>query len=179
MNPVNVSKILLSVMIEEPLQLTNQSYDHMKRKFSIEEESNKPTKMTKLVIEEEGETSMIVASGGNMSASLARHFNYELSDKKAKSNLLKGAAREMIELDEKQKCTMFSFSVGSFLLTAIPSVLEWQNDKKVIEIGALKLTIEDVLPGYDDSGKHVETLIRFRMNGEKITVCCYYIQPRE
>ena len=71
----------------------------MKRKYSLaEEESIERIKMARIAeIEMEADDSMIVASGGNVSESLVRNFNYKLSDKKAKSNLLKGAAREALE----------------------------------------------------------------------------------
>ena len=59
-----------------------------------------------------------------MSTTLGKHFSYELSDKKAKSNLLKGAGREALKVEERQKCTIFELSVGAFLEVVIPLVVE-------------------------------------------------------
>ena len=68
-----------------------------------------------------------------ISNSLGRKFGYKLSDKKAKTNLLKGAAREALEVIKRQLCIMMFFSTGSFLEVVIPAILEWQNSKRVIE----------------------------------------------
>ena len=119
-------------------------------------------------IEDEADNSIVVASGLETSSSLTRHFNYELSDKKAKSNLLKGAARESFEIDEKQKCTMMTFSVGSYLKVVIPTVVDWCNGKKRFTAEDLDIEIEEFAPGYDENQKHVETLIKFQVNKIKI-----------
>ena len=121
-------------------------------------------------LEMEQDTSLIVASGAGISSTLQRSFSYELSDKKAKSNFLKSAAREVFEVEEKQLCTMMNFSVGSYLEVVIPSVIDWNNSKYN--------GVEEVIPGYDEKGKHVETIIRFRFKSERITVTCYYTTQR-
>ena len=98
----------------------------MKRKH-CEEDKKETLKMTRLEITSEADDSLVVATGTNVSISLTRHFNYQLSDKKAKSNLLKGAAREMFEVEEKQKCIMFTFNVGAYLEAVIKTVTEWSK----------------------------------------------------
>ena len=115
--------------------------------------------MASLEIAMEIDTSIVVASGTIVSTSLGRHFSYELSDKKAKSNLLKGAARDLLKIAEKQKCTMFTSSVGSYLEVVIPTVVEWDKCNKTIQTGDLQILIEEVVPGFDDNQKHVETLV--------------------
>ena len=85
-----------------------------------------------------------------VSSSLGRNFGYKLSDKKAKSNLLKGAARESLEIFDNKTCVMLFFNVGSYLEVVFPSVLK-----------------------YDDGGKHIDTLVTFKVNGQKIVVSCY------
>ena len=97
-------------------------------------------------IEYEAENSMMVASGSNISESLGKHFAYELTDKKAKSDLIKSANREHIEFEEMQKCIMINFSTGAYLEIVIPAVAEWGN--KLIE--AQTISVENVTPGYDD-----------------------------
>ena len=87
--------------------------------------------MARFEIDMEENTSFVVATGTSMSCNdLNRHFNYELSDKKAKSNLLKSAAREALKVEERQKCPMFEFSVGSYLLAVNPLVIKWGNCEK-------------------------------------------------
>ena len=147
----------------------------MKRKYSSEEDSEILVKMAKIAeIEHVAENSMVVASGTDVSTSLGRHFSYQLSDKKAKSNLLKGAAREALEIDEKQKCTMLIFSVGSYLEAVIPIVTEWVKSKKNnTKKEDLHMVIDEVTPGYDDNKKHMETLVKFKVNEDNISVTCF------
>ena len=85
-----------------------------------------------------------------MNKSLAQYFAYELSDKKAKANLVKNAAREAFVIDEKQKCSVLLFSVGSFKETVIPTVNVWKNSiKEKIQIENFEISIEEVRPAYD------------------------------
>ena len=95
-------------------------------------------------IDYEAENSMIVASGSDISGSLGKHFAYELSDKKAKSNLIKSANREPIEVEEMQKCVMINLSTGAYLEIVIPAVAEWGN-KEIKEF-----SVENVTPGFDE-----------------------------
>ena len=67
-------------------------------------------------MEYETENSMIVASGSDISESLGKHFACELSDKKAKSNLIKSANREPIEFEEMQKCIMIDLSAAAYFI---------------------------------------------------------------
>ena len=84
----------------------------MKRK-TIQIEDNRVCKMSRMnAIECENESSFTLTSKKDMNKSLAQYFAYELSDKKAKANLVKNAAREAFVIDEKQKCSMLLFSVA-------------------------------------------------------------------
>ena len=95
-------------------------------------------------IEPDSDDTMIIASGNSVTTSLEKHFNYQMTDKKAKSNLIKGASRETMEIEEMQKCTMISFSVGAYHEVVIPSVLELKIGSKV-----LNTEVKEVIPGYD------------------------------
>ena len=108
-----------------------------------------------------------------ISNSLGRHSGYKFSDKKAKSNLLKGAAREPFEIFQRQICTMLFFSVGSYLEAVFPSISKWKNENKNFQVENLSVNMEDVLPGYDGDGKHMDTLVTFTVNGHKIVVTCF------
>ena len=59
-----------------------------------------------------------------LSNSLTRDFAYRLTDKKATSNLLKGASKEPFEVDEKQKCSILIFSVGAFKMSVFTTINE-------------------------------------------------------
>ena len=113
------------------------------------------------------------SSNTQISYSLNRNFGYKLSDKKAKSNLLDSAAREPFEIFERQQCSMLFFSVGSYLEAVFPSVLDWKNGDRNFETQNLTINIIDVLPGYDKDGKHIDTVVTFKVNGQKIVTTCY------
>ena len=112
----------------------------MKRKHSTEVEITFPNKMSKIAVENMNDSSMIVASGSNVMSSLARHFNYELSDSKARSNILRSATREALDRTEKQKCTMIDFSAGAYLEVVSPTILNCNHQlflfDKVINHGS-------------------------------------------
>ena len=78
----------------------------MKRK-QLSLEDQKTTKIAKMTeIEMDSNDSFIITNKSKISSSLFQHFNFEMTDQKAKANFLKGAAREVLEVEEKQKCTM-------------------------------------------------------------------------
>ena len=88
----------------------------MKRKQVQEDTSIKMLKIS----ETDEVSNSTIEPVTRVSNSLGRHFGYKLSDRKAKSNLLKGAARESLEIVQKRVCTMFLFSVGSYLEVVFP-----------------------------------------------------------
>ena len=146
----------------------------MKRLLSQEEEEviSKNLKMARLE-SASNQDNLLVASGLEVSTAFARHFNYEFSDKRAKSNLLKAAARDAFEILERKTCTMLQFNVGSYLEMVLPTVGVWKNGERKITIQDMEIQIDDVIPGYDENNKHMETLVRFSVNGEKIVFICY------
>ena len=122
---------------------------------------------------------MVIASGFNVSDSLSQHFGYELSDKKAKSNFLKGANREALEIQERQKCVMIDLSTGAYLELTVPAVDEWGKIEGVkITFDDQNILVEEVNPGYDENMKHVQSIVRFIVNRNKITVTCYNTTQR-
>ena len=133
--------------------------------------------MARLEIDNEAENSMVIASGSNVL--IGRHFGYQLSDKKAKSNLMKSSNREALEIHDRQGCIMMDFSTGAYLELVTPSVDEWKEAKtKKTRIEDLNMEIEDVIPSYDENMKHVETIVKFRGSNNIITVTCYNTTQR-
>ena len=145
----------------------------MKRKSTKEEFNIETSKMPRLEIAADLDSSLMVASGSDVSKALVKHFNYKISDKTAKSNLLKAAARDIFEISEMQKCTMILFNVASYLQIVMPIVIAWKNCEQTFQTENMEIHIKDVIPGYDASKKHMETLIKFLVNGNKISVTCY------
>ena len=142
----------------------------MKRKHSQEESPLEIVKMSRLEITDDVDRSMAVSE---IPGALARHFSYELSDKKAKSNLLKAAARDILVIVERQLCTMMTFNVGSYLKIVIPIVLKWQSGVQDFKVQDLDIQITEIRPVYDLNKKHMETLIKLVVNSDKISVSCY------
>ena len=106
--------------------------------------------------------------------SLSRNFAYTLSDKKATSNLLKSAEREPIEVEEKQKCIIYHLSVGAYMEIIFP-FLKQLSVGKVFDNG---MSVDSVIPGKDEQGRHIDTVIHFTFNGLKSTVCFYNTTQR-
>ena len=122
---------------------------------------------------------MVIASGLNVSDSLSQHFGYELSDKKAKANFLKGANREALDIQERQKCVMIDLSTGAYLELIIPAVNEWGKVEGIENtIDYLNIVVEEVNPGYDENLKHVQSIVRFVVNSNRVTVTCYNTTQR-
>ena len=119
-------------------------------------------------IEVNSDDTMVVATGGSVSTSLEKHFNYEMTDKKAKTNLIKGASRETMEIEEMQKCTLIVLSVGAYHEVVIPYVLEWKVGTKV-----LNTEVKEIIPGYDENHKHMQTIIKLIFKKNIITVTCF------
>ena len=148
----------------------------MKRQLCFEDTLNKKIKMAQVPeIDFEFNRSITVASGDDVTQSLERHFNYKLSDKKAKSNFLKSAARETFEIEEKGICTMLSFSVGAYYEVVLPTVAKWVAGDRTLDC---EVIVGEVLPSYDENEKHVETIIKMVKNGVKITVTFYNTTQR-
>ena len=55
----------------------------------------------------------------------ARQFNFELTDKKAKGNLIKSTERRHFEMEPKQRSTNLKFSAGAYILVAKPMIAEF------------------------------------------------------
>ena len=73
--------------------------------------------------------------------SLLRNFSYTLTDKKATSNFLKSASKEPLEIDQKQKCTMFNFSVGAYFKCVFPYLKQLEGENKQLDTGSLEIKI--------------------------------------
>ena len=106
--------------------------------------------------------------------SLTRHFSYKLTDKKATANFIKSASKEPLEIDQKQKCTIFTFSIGAYVKCVFPLLksLEGETIKSInntIDIRPLKF-----LPGCDEMGKQIDLVASFLVNSKKVTLSCFH-----
>ena len=89
-----------------------------------------------------------------------RRFNFKLSEKKATSNLLKGADREHLQIETKQNCTNFRFSTGAYILVAKKLIKECEDRFKngtAIAHTDLKITVDEFKTGLELNNKHFDT----------------------
>ena len=71
------------------------------------------------------------------------------------------------------KCSMLIFSVGAYLETVIPAVDKWVNGSEIIHVGDKTVVSERATVGYDENQKHIQTIIKFKVHKDTITVTCY------
>ena len=115
----------------------------MKRKYTQDCSENKVSKMSKMFeIEDnfanDGRTSDIVAPV----TELKRTFGYRLTDKKTKSNLLKGAVRAPFTKEQNQLSVNLDFYAGSYKNVVMPIIKQWDNVKdKEIETTNFKVKL--------------------------------------
>ena len=116
---------------------------------------------------------LVMSSMTKVRNSLIRNFSYKLMDKKATNNFLKAASREPIEIEEKQRCTVLTFSVDAYAKCVLPVLKYWEGETNPILFETMTINPLSFSPGYDDTGKHVDTVIAFSVKGKKVTVSCF------
>ena len=79
----------------------------------------------------------------------------------------------MLDVDEKQKCFVLTLSVGSYMKTVFPLLNQWKNLTQETQINSLTVKLVSLVPGHDENGKHVDTLVTFIVNSKKVTITCY------
>ena len=147
----------------------------LKRKLIFEESvENKKMKM----LESEQSTTIVtkVDVSNLTQVKNGRKLDFELTEKTAKSNILKAANRNMLELEMKQKSANLLFSAGSYLYTVIPAVKTWEtkfNNKESFKAGNLTIFVTDLEHGRELNAKHLDTKIVFNVNGDKVVIHCY------
>ena len=106
----------------------------------------------------------------------SQKFNFELTDKKVKTNLLKSAKRAHFEVETKQNCINLRFSHGAYLLVAKKMIDECQmkfSDKSVFTYGELEIKVDEFRSGRDLNNKHLDTKVIFSVNNLKVVMHCY------
>ena len=135
----------------------------MKRKLCLGESSNKMLKLNA--------SSLDVTYENN-----DRTFNFELTDKKAKSNLLKSANRPQFEVEMKQLSLNLKFSTGGYLLVAKPFIEECEtyfNKNASLTKNSMEVKVNEFRAGKDLNEKHFVSKIVFLVNSQKVTMHCY------
>ena len=104
-----------------------------------------------------------------------RSFEYNLNDKAAKSKLLKGAKRKPFEIKENTASCNLVFSIGTWHNVVLPSIKYWDSIKgeKTCDTGIISVRVASVSACEDASKKHIDTLLVFYANRDKV-VCHLY-----
>ena len=79
-----------------------------------------------------------------------RNFKYRMNSRKVVSNIREGAKRGHFTVEYKHGATNVDFSDGSWLLTALPEVRNWEKQSKV-NFRNMEISIVEVTPGKDAS----------------------------
>ena len=116
---------------------------------------------------------LVMSATTRVRNSLTRNFSYNLTDKKATTNFLKAASREPIEIDEKQRCIVLTFSIGAYAKCVLPVLKYWEGEKNPFTFETMNIKPLSFIPGHDETGKHVDTVIAFNVAGKKVTVSCF------
>ena len=104
-----------------------------------------------------------------------RSFEYNLSKKHAKSKLVKGGKRIPFDIVEHKTSSNLIFSVGAWDKIVLPAVKYWNAVKgdKTCTVGSMTVRIASVSVGMEAGKKHIDTLVVFYANMDKV-VCHLY-----
>ena len=144
----------------------------MKRKLEVTTVENSCDKMIKFnkTEMEKMDISDIDSIGG------ARMFNFKLTDKKARKNLLKSAQRMYLETEVKQNCINLKFSPGTYLLVAKKMIEECEvkhSQGVKFQFKDMEIKVVDFSSGLELNNKHFDTKIVFSVNDQKVVMHCY------
>ena len=131
--------------------------------------SENTTSVTHITVVEKLSKDLVTPTGG-------RKFNYQLTDKTAKANLLKAATRNCFEIEAKQKSSNLRFSAGSYLYVVMPMVKIWQTKyekNETFQEGSLSVKVEEIENGLEMNARHLDTKIVFSVNNKKVVLHCY------
>ena len=134
----------------------------MKRKLSNDTnlKSSKMLKLNSSYVSEEG----------------TRKFNFELTEKKARKNLLKSADRNLLSKEIKKKSMNLRFSAGAYLKVAKELINECEmryKRKEVIRYLDMDISIVEYKHGSELNGRHFDSKIVFNVNNQKVVMHCY------
>ena len=144
----------------------------MKRKLEVTTVENSCDKMLKFnkTEMEKMDISDVDSIGG------ARMFNFKLTDKKARKNLLKSAQRMYLETEVKQNCINLKFSPGTYLLVAKKMIEECEvkhSQGVKFQFKDMEIKVVDFSSGLELNNKHFDTKIVFSVNDQKVVMHCY------
>ena len=105
----------------------------------------------------------------------SRTFVYNMSDKAAKNKLIKGAKRPPFEMVENTASYTLMFSIGAWNHVVLPSIKYWNQVKgtRSCKLDSMEVNIASIEMGKEAGGRHMDTLVVFYANRDKV-VCHLY-----
>ena len=146
-----------------------------KRKQYFEDsEGIASTKMLKL--NQSGISDMDLDIADVTSVEEGRKFKFQLTDKKAKSNLIKSAGRSHFLVETKQMSKNLKFSAGAYLQVAKQLIKECEHkfrSQTSFTQNNLNIKVQDYRDCLELNDKHFDTKIVFLVNEQKVVMHCY------
>lgn len=100
-------------------------------------------------------------------------FQYNLNDAKTKKKLYDGDRRDPYEREAKKGSTNLIFNDASFNEVVLKAISELKNSPKHFTVGNERVERITIDPRMELSGKHIDTKVEFRVNGEKLVIHIY------
>ena len=92
---------------------------------------------------------------------------------------MKGTKREPFVVEEKSCSINLNFSVGSWASSVLPTIPFFQDAQdQICKAGNSIIKIDSLKTGTETSGKQVDTLISFTVNGQKAVSHFYHTTQR-
>ena len=102
-----------------------------------------------------------------------RVFNYNLNIDKTKKNLCEGAQRNNYERENKKTCVNLIFNDGAFTTAVLAAISDLKSGPKHFIVGKESVERVSIESRQEQSGKHVDSKIVFKVNNEKIVIHVY------
>ena len=119
--------------------------------------------------------SVIIVNKDELNKDAGRVFQYELNEKKARLNLLKGANRSKhLEIEVKTGCVNLRFSDGAYHEVVLPLMKKWicKSDENIL-INSSTIKILEAEDGKDVNARHVDTKLVALVDNNRLVIHAY------
>ena len=123
---------------------------------------------------------IVDASEKSKSSENKRTFEYNLDDKTAKAKLVKGGKRIPFEVVHNSTSSNLNFSTGAWNHVVLPTAQYWKSIQgdKVCKVGPITVKVASVSFGLEASNKHIDTLVVFYADRDKVVLQMYNTTQR-
>ena len=103
----------------------------------------------------------------------AHTFKYSLNIDKAKKNMCEGATRHNLERENKKTCINLVFNDGAFSVAVLRAISDLKSGPKHFVVGKESVERVSIESRQEQSGKHVDSKLVFKVNNDKIVMHIY------